>query len=161
LLKNYPYKERVLLHFENASIPRSSDHCARDSRRVRFPPKIIQIRIERGETIKERYQCITGERSLVFCFGWWSDRCWSVKGAETARKGFGDVEGPKRVRQEEESRARPRGPDIRIPDGRFAKNQTPECGVRFHTRISTVGPRNVQVSRDIDRPVMIKARVIE
>jgi hypothetical protein len=53
LLKNYPYKERVLLHFENASIPRSSDHCARDSRRVRFPPKIIQIRIERGETIKE------------------------------------------------------------------------------------------------------------
>jgi hypothetical protein len=40
-----------------------------------------------------------------------------VKGAETARKGFGDVEGPKRVRQEEESRARPRGADIRIPDG--------------------------------------------
>jgi hypothetical protein len=78
-----------------------------------------------------------------------------------ARKGFGDVEGPKRVRQEEESRARPRGADIRIPDGRFAKNQTPECGVRFHARISTVGPRNVQVSRDIDRPVMIKARVIE
>ncbi|KAH0822563.1 hypothetical protein GEV33_000228 [Tenebrio molitor] len=38
-----------------------------------------------------------------------------------------------------------------------------ECGVRFHARISssTAGPRNVQVSRDVDRPVTIKARVIE
>jgi hypothetical protein len=89
-----------------------------------------------------------------------------VKGAETARKGCGDVEGPKRVRLEEESRkAKPRrrGADLRIPDGRFVKNQTPECGVKFHARISssTVGPRNVQVSRDVDRPVTIKARVIE
>jgi hypothetical protein len=33
-----------------------------------------------------------------------SDRCGTVKGAETARKGCGDVEGPKRVRLEEESR---------------------------------------------------------
>jgi hypothetical protein len=43
------------------------------------------------------------------------------------------------------------------------KNQTPECGVKFHARISssTVGPRKVQVSRDVDRPVTIKARVIE
>jgi hypothetical protein len=43
------------------------------------------------------------------------------------------------------------------------KNQTPECGVKFHAWISssTVGPRNVQVSRDVDRPVTIKARVIE
>jgi hypothetical protein len=93
-----------------------------------------------------------------------------VKGAETARKGCGDVEGPKRVRLEEKSRKskpRRRGADLRIPDGRFAKNQTPECGVKFHARISssTVGPRkfprNVQVSRDVDRPVTIKARVIE
>jgi hypothetical protein len=93
-----------------------------------------------------------------------------VKGAETARKGCGDVEGPKRVRLEEESRkskSRRRGADLRIPDGRFAENQTPECGVRFHARISssTVGPRksprNVQVSRDVDRPVTIKARVID
>jgi hypothetical protein len=89
-----------------------------------------------------------------------------VKGAETARKGCGDVEGPKRVRLEEESRKskpRRRGADLQIPDGRFAENQTPECGVRFHARISsfTVGPRNVQVSRDVDRPVTIKARVIE
>ncbi|KAH0815335.1 hypothetical protein GEV33_007456 [Tenebrio molitor] len=86
--------------------------------------------------------------------------------AETARKGCGDVEGPKRVRLEEESRKskpRRRGADLQIPDGRFAENQTPECGVRFHARISsfTVGPRNVQVSRDVDRPVTIKARVIE
>jgi hypothetical protein len=70
------------------------------------------------------------------------------------------------VRLEEESRKskpRPRGADLRITDGRFAENRTPECGVRFHARISstTVGPRksprNVQVSRDVDRPVTIKA----
>ncbi|KAH0811461.1 hypothetical protein GEV33_011330 [Tenebrio molitor] len=81
------------------------------------------------------------------------------KGVETSR-----------VRLEEESRKskpRRRGADLRIPDGRFVKNQTPECGVKFHARISssTVGPRNspmkVQVSRDVDRPVTIKARVIE
>jgi hypothetical protein len=70
------------------------------------------------------------------------------------------------VRLEEESRkskSRRRGADFRIHDGRFAENQTPECGVRFHARISssTVGPRNVQVSRDVDRPVTIKARVID
>ncbi|KAH0816669.1 hypothetical protein GEV33_006122 [Tenebrio molitor] len=62
-----------------------------------------------------------------------------------------------------------RGADLRIPDERFAKKQTPECGVKFHARISssTVGPRksprksprNVQVSRDVDRPVTIKARI--
>ncbi|KAH0813624.1 hypothetical protein GEV33_009166 [Tenebrio molitor] len=78
--------------------------------------------------------------------------------------------GPKRVRLEEESRkskSRRRGADLRIPYGRFVKNQTPECGVKFHVRISssTLGPRksprNVQVSRDVDRPVTIKARVIE
>ncbi|KAH0812143.1 hypothetical protein GEV33_010648 [Tenebrio molitor] len=68
---------------------------------------------------------------------------------------------------EKKSEPRRRGADLRIPDGRFAENQTPECGVRFHARISssTVGPRksprNVQVSRDVDRPVRIKARVIE
>jgi hypothetical protein len=93
-----------------------------------------------------------------------------VKGAKTARKGCGDVEDPKRVRLEEESRKfkpRRRGADLRIPDGRFVKNQTPECGVKFHARISssTMGPRKsprkVQVSRDVDRPVTIKARVIE
>jgi hypothetical protein len=89
-----------------------------------------------------------------------------VKGAETARKGCGDVEGPKRVRLEEESRKskpRRREADLRIPDGRFAENQTPERGIKFHARISssTVGPRKVQVSRDVDRPVTIKARVIE
>jgi hypothetical protein len=41
-----------------------------------------------------RREC--GERSFVF--GLWSersDRSWTVKGAETARKGCGDVEGPK------------------------------------------------------------------
>jgi hypothetical protein len=74
------------------------------------------------------------------------------------------------VRLEEESRKskpRRRGADLRNPDGRFVKNQTPECGVKFHARISssTLGPRksprNVQVSRDVDRPVTIKARVIE
>jgi hypothetical protein len=93
-----------------------------------------------------------------------------VKGAKTARKGYGDVEGLKRVRLEEESRKskpRRREAELRIPDGRFAENQTPECGVKFHARISssTVGPRksprNVQVSRDVNRPVTIKARVIE
>ncbi|KAJ3636455.1 hypothetical protein MTP99_000002 [Tenebrio molitor] len=38
-----------------------------------------------------------------------------------------------------------------------------ECGVRFHAQISssTVGPRNVQVSRHVDRPVTTKVRVIE
>jgi hypothetical protein len=89
-----------------------------------------------------------------------------VKGTETARKGCGDVEGPRRVRLEEESRKskpRRRGADLRIPDGRFVKNQTPECGVKFHAWISssTVDPRNVQVFRDVDSPVTIKARVIE
>jgi hypothetical protein len=74
------------------------------------------------------------------------------------------------VRLEEESRKskpRRRGADLRIPNGRFVKNQTPECGVKLHARISssTVGrrksPRNVQVSRDVNRPTTIKARVIE
>ncbi|KAH0819801.1 hypothetical protein GEV33_002990 [Tenebrio molitor] len=126
----------------------------------------------RGETIKDRRECGDSGRGL-FVFGLWSgrsDRCGTVKGAETARKGRGDVQGPKRLRLEEESRKskhRRRGADLRIPDGRFVKNQTPECGVKFHARISssTVGPRksprNVQVSRDVDRPVTIKARVIE
>jgi hypothetical protein len=112
-------------------------------------------------------------RAFLFVFGLWSgrsDRCGTVKEAETARKGCGDVEGPKRVRLEEESRKskpRRRGADLRIPDGSFVKNQTPECGVKFHARISssTVGPRKsprkVQVSRDVDRPVTIKAKVIE
>jgi hypothetical protein len=90
--------------------------------------------------------------------------CGTVKGAETARKECGDVEGSKRVRLEEESRkSKPRRPgaDLRIPDGRFVKNQTPECGVKFHARISssTVGPRKsprkVQVSRDVDRLVAL------
>jgi hypothetical protein len=123
----------------------------------------------RGETIKDRKECGVG----FLIFGLWSgrsDRCGTVKGAETARKGSGDVEGPKRVRLEEESRKskpRRRGADLRIPDGRFAENQTPECGVTFHARISssTVGPRKsprkVQVSRDVDHPVTIKARMIE
>jgi hypothetical protein len=65
-------------------------------------------------------------RREVFGLGWWSDRCGSVKGAETARKGCGDVEGPKRVRLEGESRKskpRRRGADLRIPDGRFAKTK--------------------------------------
>jgi hypothetical protein len=93
-----------------------------------------------------------------------------VKGTETARKGSGDVEGPRRVRLEEESRkSKPRrqGADLRIPDEKFVKNQTPECGVKFHAWISssTMGPgkspRNVQVFKDVDRPVTIKARVIE
>jgi hypothetical protein len=119
---------------------------------------------------------VRGEGFCLWLFGLWtlwsgrSDRCGTVKGAETARKGCGDVEGLKRVRLEEESRKskpRLRGADLRIPDGRFVKNQTPECGVKFHARISssTVGPRKfprkVQVSRDVDRPVTIKARVIE
>jgi hypothetical protein len=78
--------------------------------------------------------------------------------------------GPKRVRLEGESRnskPRRRGADLRIPDGRFTENQTPECGVKFHARISSStvdprkSPRNVQISRDVDRPVTIKARVIE
>jgi hypothetical protein len=140
----------------------SPSSCAR-----RFPPEIIKTRIETGETINGRREC--GER----LFGLWSeksDRCGTVKGAETARKGCGDVEDPKRVRLEEESRKskpRRREADFRIPDGRFVKKQTPECGVKFHAWISssTVGPRkslrNVQVSRDVDPPVTTKARVIE
>jgi hypothetical protein len=85
----------------------------------------ITVRTTRGEL------CRLGERSLGFRLGWWSDRCWSVKGAETAsgrtaRKGCGDVEGPKRVRLEEESRKsepRRRGADLRIPDGRFVETK--------------------------------------
>jgi hypothetical protein len=112
---------------------------------------MIKIRIERDETIKEKNQCRLEERSLVLVGG-----C--------------DVEDPKRVRLEEESRKskpRRRGAHLRIPDGRFVENRTPECGVRFHARISssTMGsrksPRIVQNSRDVDRPVTIKARVIE
>jgi hypothetical protein len=93
------------------SMIRSS--CAR-----RFPPKIIITRIERGETIEDTREC--GE-VFFLVFGLWSgrsDRCGTVKGAETARKGCGDVEGPKRVRLEEESRKskpRRRGADLRIP----------------------------------------------
>ncbi|KAH0813897.1 hypothetical protein GEV33_008892 [Tenebrio molitor] len=69
-----------------------------------------------------------------------------VREVRSVRDWCGGVEGPKRVRLEEESRKskpRRRGADLRIPDGRFVKNQTPECGVKFHARISssTVGPR--------------------
>jgi hypothetical protein len=51
-----------------------------------------------------------------------------VKGAETARKGCGDVEGPKRVRLEEESRkAKPRR---RGADPRRKVRGEPNAGVR-------------------------------
>jgi hypothetical protein len=81
------------------------------------------------------------------------NRVWRRRGSEEGRL-------------EEESRKskpRRRGADLRIPDGRFAENRTPECGVKFHAWISSsaVGPWNVQASKDIDRPVTIKARVIE
>jgi hypothetical protein len=138
--------------------------CAR-----RFPPKIIITRIERGETIKGRRECGEGLfrfLSLVFGqggqigAGLWKGLKRRVverreKGVETSRlqRGWGW----------RKSKPRRRGADLRIPDGRFVKNQTPECGVKFHARIlsSTVGPRKIQVSRDVDRPVTIKARVIE
>jgi hypothetical protein len=121
----------------------------------RFPPKRIIIRIERGETIKDS----RGRGEGLFVFGLWSersDRCGTVKGAETARKECGDVEGPKRVRLEEASRKskpRRRGADLRIPDGRFVKKQTPECGVKFHVWISssTVGPRSPRESPGLQR----------
>jgi hypothetical protein len=80
------------------------------------------------------------------------------------RRGSEEGEAGRRV---QEVQTQTRGADLRIPDGRFVKNQTPESGVKFHAWISssTVGPRksprNVQVSRDVDRPVTIKARVIE
>jgi hypothetical protein len=83
------------------------------------------------------------------------------------RRGSEEGEAGRRVQQGRKTKPRRRGADLRIPDGRFAKNQTPECGVKFHARISssTVGPRksprNVKVSRDVDRPVPIKAKVIE
>jgi hypothetical protein len=83
------------------------------------------------------------------------------------RRGSEEGEAGRRVQQGRKTKHRRRGADLRIPDGRFAKNQTPECGVKFHARISssTVGPRksprNVKVSRDVDRPVPIKAKVIE
>jgi hypothetical protein len=80
------------------------------------------------------------------------------------RRGSEEGEAGRRV---QEVQTQSQGADLRIPDGRFAENQTPECGVKFHARISssTVGPRksrrNVQICRDVDRPVTIKARVIE
>jgi hypothetical protein len=49
----------------------------------------------------------------------------------------------------------------------FGRGEPNECGVKFHARISssTVGlrksPRNLQVSRDVERPVTIKTMVIE
>jgi hypothetical protein len=140
-----------------------------DSRRARFPPKMIKIQIERGETLKERNQCRLGERSLGFRLGWWSDRCWSVKGAETAsrrtaRKGYEEDGAERRV---QEVRTQTPRSGFTDPRWKVRGDQAPECGVRFHARISssTVGPRkspkNVEVSRVVDRPVTIKARVIE
>jgi hypothetical protein len=145
-LKSTPGIVTLKKKMQVSSMIRSS--CAR-----RFPPKIIITRFERGVTIKDRRECGEG------LFGLWSGRsdpCGTVKGAETARKGCGNVEGPKRVRLEEESRKskpRRRGADLRITDGRFVKNQTPECGIKYHAWISssTVGqrksPRNVQRRR--------------
>jgi hypothetical protein len=91
--------------FLKCKYSRSSDHRAHDSRRVRFPPKMIKIRIE----------CRLGERSLVFlsclvggvpeCEGGWNGE-W-VNGEERV--------GPKRVRLEGESRKfkpRSRGADL-------------------------------------------------
>jgi hypothetical protein len=43
---------------------------------------MIKIRIESDETIKKRYQCRLGERSLGFGLGWWSGRRRNVKGAK-------------------------------------------------------------------------------
>jgi hypothetical protein len=81
------------------------------------------------------------------------ERVWRRRGSEEGEAG----------RRVQEVQPRRRGANLEIPDGRFAENQTPECGVKFHARISssTVDPRNVQISRDVDRPVTIKARVIE
>jgi hypothetical protein len=78
-LNFYCFRGGRVLHFKKMqvlSMFRSS--CAR-----RFAPKIIIIRIERGETIKGRRERGEG----LFVFGLWSgrsDRCWTVKGAETA-----------------------------------------------------------------------------
>jgi hypothetical protein len=106
------------------SMIRSS--CAR-----RFPPKIIITRIRRGRNDKKQERVRGG-----FFFGLWSlvrgqdsgrsDRCGTVKGAETARKGCGDVKGPKRVRLEEESRkSKPR-----FTDPRRKVRGEPNAGVR-------------------------------
>jgi hypothetical protein len=70
---------------------------------------MIKIRIERGKTIKHRNEC--GEPGAVFgLLSWLVVR--SVPDCErggksewlSARKGCGDVGGPKRVGLEEESR---------------------------------------------------------
>jgi hypothetical protein len=69
----------VLLHLKKMQVlSMFRSPCAQ-----RFPPKIIIIRIERAETIKDRREHGEG----LFVFGLWSetsDRCGTVKGAETA-----------------------------------------------------------------------------
>jgi hypothetical protein len=89
-----------------------------------------------------------------------------LSGEERVWKRRGSEEGEAEKRVQEFQTQTPRS-GFTIPDGRFAENQTQECAVRFHARISssTVGPRksprNVQVSKDVDRHLTIKARVIE
>jgi hypothetical protein len=99
-------------------------------------------------------------RSVPDCEGGGKGEWLSGEERVWRRRAFEEGEAGRRVQEVQTQRSG-------FTDGRFAENLTPERGVRFHARISsfTVGPRksarNVQVSREVDRPVTIKARVIE
>jgi hypothetical protein len=96
---------------------------------------MIKIRIERGETIKKRYQCRLGERSLGFGFGWWSGRRRNVKGAENGewlngekrvwrRRGSEEGEAGRRVQE-----ARTQTPRSGFTDPRRKVRGEPSTGV--------------------------------
>jgi hypothetical protein len=137
-----------VLHFKNASIPRSSDHRAHYSRQVRFPPKMIKIRIERRETIKERYQFWLGERSLGFGLGWGPVRRRKVKGAENGEW----LNGKKRVwrrRGSEEGQVGRRVQEVRT--------QTPRSGLT-DLRRKVRGEPSAGVRSQIPRPAFVVHR---
>jgi hypothetical protein len=139
--------------------------CAR-----RFLPKIIIIRIERGETIKDRRE--RGER----LFGLWSlvREVRSVRDCERGRNGEW-LNGEKRVwrcrgSKEGEAGRRVQEVQTQTPRSGFTNprrkvREEPNAGVRSQIpRLDFVvyrGPEKVQVSRDVDRLVTIKARVKE
>jgi hypothetical protein len=108
---------------------------------------------------------------MAFCL--WSgrsDRCGTVKGVETARKRVwrrrGSEEGGAGRRVQEVQTQTPRRG---FADPRRKVREEPNAGVRSQIprpdfvvhRGPRKSPKNVQVSRDVDRPVTIKARVID
>jgi hypothetical protein len=130
----------------------------------------VYIRIERGETIKERDQgggLGSLVRSVADCEGGGKDEWLSGEERVWRRRGSEEGETGRRVRD-----VQTKTPRSGFTDPRRKVRGEPNAGVQsphstFHRPDFVVhrgpeevrkSPRNVQVARDVDRPVTIKAR---